>query len=200
MLRIISFSLLVLLLAACGRSQPTAYYAFKAEGHAVSATQLPKTTLRIARVAIPQYLERDSVILREPNSVAITVDSLNVWAEPLGDGIRRSVHTVLLEPLLEQGITVLPLSTEANGTYALFIDVLRLEGTKNGTAHLTAQWSLVANDNTKIVCDGIYSDEKEVQAGTYAGLVEAEGELVTGCARQILENITARLASSARRK
>ncbi len=200
MLRIISLAVLLMLTTACGRSQPTTYYALKAEECTVTAANLPKTTLRIARVAIPQYLEREPVVLREQNSVALTVDSLNVWAEPLGDGIRRTLHQVLLKPLLAQGITVLPVTTESNGTYTLFVDILTLEGTKNGTARLVAQWSLVAGDTTKIICDGIFSDAKEVAGNTYANLVETEGELVTKCARQIQENITSHLAQRPRGK
>ncbi|MBQ7456505.1 MAG: membrane integrity-associated transporter subunit PqiC [Desulfovibrio sp.] len=189
MFRSLFLLLLVLSLCACGRSQPTAYYTFAPRELLTNVNRLPKTTLRIARVAIPQYLERDSIVVRSANPVTLKVDSLNVWAEPLGDGIRRMVYAECFEPLLAKNIAVLPLASDAQATYTLLLDIVSFDG-DGKRAMLSTQWTLVETTSNHTLANGVFSAKKALPHAGYEAFVEAESALVQECAHHILDQIT----------
>ncbi|MBO4334940.1 MAG: membrane integrity-associated transporter subunit PqiC [Desulfovibrio sp.] len=177
---------LCLALCACGRSQPTQYYAFASQPENLVRNSLPKTTLRIARVALPQYLEREPLVLRKKGHVDLQVDSLHVWAEPLTDGVRRLLASELRQPLLAQGITLLPTATEKIGTYTLLVDISRLDGSFGDMAEIEAHWSLLTGEQDRIIRDGFFAKALPVPQGSYQDLVETEGNLVRDLARHML--------------
>ncbi|MCR5814218.1 MAG: PqiC family protein [Desulfovibrio sp.] len=189
--------LFCLTLCACGRSQPTQYYAFEGKAEAFVQDALPKTTLRIARVALPQYLEREPLVLRKKGQVQLQVDSLHVWAEPLTDGVRRLLSNELRQPLLARGITLLPMATEKNGSYTLLVDISRLDGSFEDHAEIEANWSLVTEEPERVIKDGVFSASLPVPHSSYHELVEAEAELIRALARHILAAIP-RLPQKAR--
>ena len=182
---------LLIFLGGCGKSIPTNYYTLQTSFTPITKDSLPKTTLRVARVAIPQYLDR------EKDASILGVNSVQVWAEPLGDGIRRVLQTELTPKLLEQNITVLPLGSEDTGTYTLLVDILRFEGELNAKANLIAQWSLVSSTSNNVITNGIYSAEEQLNNPTYHNMVEALSNLTKKLAAHILERVSniRRLAS-----
>lgn len=177
--------LLALSLCACGRSLPTQYYAFEGQTDDLIQDSLPRTTLRIARVALPQYLDRESLVLRKKGQVELQVDSLHLWAEPLADGVRRILCHELQKPLLARGITLLPMATEKSGTYTLLVDISRLDGSFQEKAEIAAHWSLLHGD--EVIKDGLFSASQQITTSSYKGLVEAEGALIRALGRHILE-------------
>ena len=177
---------LCLALCACGRSQPTQYYAFEGKYETLVRNALPKTTLRIARVALPQYLDREPLVLRKKGHVELQVDSLHVWGEPLTDGVRRLLANELRAPLLAQGITLLPMATEKTGTYTLLVDISRLDGSFDDMAEIEAHWSLLTAEQDRVIRDGFFSEALQVPHASYQDLVQTEGNLVRALARHIL--------------
>ena len=180
---------LIILLAGCGKSTPTNYYTLTANSALTTQNNLPKTTLRVARVAIPQYLDRDAVVSRN-DAVVLKVDSVQVWAEPLGDGLRRVLQNQLAPELLERNITVLPLGSEDAGTYTLLVDILRLDGEFNGQAQLQAQWSVITSNTNHSLADGIFVAQETIQGNTYEDLVRGFSKLTQRLASHISQNLS----------
>ena len=178
------------LVAACGRSAPTTYYALEDTTAFVQQDRLPAKTLRIARVALPQYLEREPIVTRTNGVVELGVNPVHVWAEPLGDGIRRVLQTELSAPLLTHGLTVLPLASESSGTYTLLVDILRLDGELGKNVALAAQWSLLESAGNRTVDDGIFTAESALGSSSYAELVHEESILVRRLAAHLVQRIT----------
>ena len=54
--------LALLALAGCGRSTPTNYYLLESGMTPVTADDLPPTTLRVAMVEVPNYLNRNNIV------------------------------------------------------------------------------------------------------------------------------------------
>ena len=181
--------LLTLCLQACGKSSPTNYYALSSNINLQTQDRLPKTTLRLARVAIPPYLDRETIVTKKPDQVQLAVDSVQVWAEPLSDGVRRILQNELAAPLLEHNITVLPLASESSGTYTLLIDILRLDGQLGSKVNLSAQWSLVTSQANQTLDDGIFSAEQVLTEGSYQELVAAESILLQNFAKHLLNRL-----------
>lgn len=161
---------------ACGRSTPTQYYLLESSLGTVQAESLPKTTLRIAQVETPAYLNRNNIVSRVDGQTRLILAEFHLWAEPVGNGVRRVVEEVLTQPLLAQGINVLPFGTEERGDYVLLLDLQRLDGNFNEKAVIVCYWTLLdRNDNT--LGRGIFSAEEQVQGADYNILVGAESKL-----------------------
>ena len=186
------------LLSACGKSIPTNYYTLLSRAETETTDKLPKSTLRIARVAIPQYLERESIAVRKEDHVQLAVDSIHLWAEPLSDGIRRVLQREMTPPLLRRGLTVLPLASEESGTYTLLVDILRLDGEFTRSVDFAAQWSLVESRTNTVLDDGIFTAQEELRTSSYQDLVLAESTLIRSLSAHILDRIASPPAKHSR--
>lgn len=191
---------LALLCTACGRSAPTSYYLLHSDEKPLTADRLPATTLRIAPVSIPAYLDRQSIVTRQPDNPRLRVDSFAVWAEPLDQGIRRVLREVLGARLLPDGITVDSGTGSDGWSTLLVLEVLRLDGAPGQTAHLEARWSVQDVAGT-ILARGNHADSLECRAGDSDGtaaLVDAQSLLLQRLGQALAPQI-ARVASPAAR-
>lgn len=191
---ILSF-VLVMLLAACGRSVPTRYYLLESAEEPVNADSLPTRSLRVAHVTVPEYLDRNGIICRSAGTTELMISQFHVWAEPVGKGVRRVVQEVLTRPLLTAGITVLAPADEAVGDFVLLVDVQRMDGNFTENAVLEARWML-KNRYSDILAQGIYTDTEPVNDATYDSLVSVESRLV----RRMAENLAQHLPRLMREK
>ncbi|MDR3358003.1 MAG: ABC-type transport auxiliary lipoprotein family protein [Desulfovibrio sp.] len=182
MMRPLAF-LLVLMLAACVHSAPTAYYLLESSAEPVRADSLPAKTLRIARVVVPEYLNRGGIVSRVDGQTRLVVAQFNVWAEPLDQGVRRVVREELAPQLLEAGVNV-QASGDDGGDVVLFLDVRRLDGTVGGKAYAELHWSL-KNRHDAVLGQGSHADEEPVRGREYTDLVRAESVLASRFATRL---------------
>lgn len=165
------------LLLSCGRSSPTQYYLLESSLGSLQAESLPKTTLRVSQVETPAYLNRNNIVSRVDGQTRLILAEFHLWAEPVGNGVRRVVEEVMTAPLMEKGINVLPSSTEERGDYILLLDLQRLDGNFNEKAVLECYWTLLDRDDNSLG-RGIFSAQEEVRGADYNILVAAESKLV----------------------
>lgn len=188
----LALAALALLLCACGRSAPTRYYLLEAATPPASTAALPARTLRLAPVALPEYLDRNGIVTRGPGT-QVTVAQFHLWAESLQAGVRRSVQGALAPALLPTGVAVLAPSDEDKSDYLLQLDLQRLDGSLAGTAALEARWTL--RDQHDAVLDrGVYTAEEAVPGSgetgaDYAALTAAESRLVRGLGAHLAERL-----------
>lgn len=164
------------LLCACGRSTPTQFYLLESSIGSMRVDSLPATSLRIPQVETPAYLNRNNIVSRVAGKTQLILADFHLWAEPVGNGVRRVVEEVLTAPLLEKNINVLPANTEERGDYVLLLDLQRLDGNFNEKAVLECYWTLLNRDD-KPLGRGIFSAEEEVDGADYNILVAAESRL-----------------------
>lgn len=194
MMRLPFCILLALCLFGCGRSTPTRYYMLESSLGLPQAESLPSKSLRVAQVEIPGYLNRNNIVSRIRNEPQLILAEFHLWAEPVSTGVRRVVEEVLTEPMLKNGVNVLPSGTEEKGDYVLLIDVQRLDGNFNEKAVLESRWVLLdGSDNP--VSRGIFTSEEIVPGADYDVLVGAESRLV----RDFGKYLAARLPALMRR-
>ena len=173
--------LLACLLSACGKSAPTYYYLLESGEKPFSSPALPSTSLRIAHVGIPGYLDRQGVVSRSEGDPLLNVNNFDIWAEPLDQGIRRVLREVLSPPLLAGDIAV-QTTDDAGWKAALLVDVLRLDGAPGETVRLEARWSLLDSAD-RVMARGSFADSAPYPAalpGTAAtsSLVRTQSLLV----------------------
>ncbi|MDE5832582.1 MAG: ABC-type transport auxiliary lipoprotein family protein [Desulfovibrio sp.] len=182
------FVIAVALLALCGcaRSDPTNYYLLESGAEPVTTDKMPKTTLRIAQVEIPSYLNRNNIVSRVKGETMLIVAEFHLWAEPVGAGTRRVVEETLLKPMLEAGINVLPAGTASGGDYTLLLDIARLDGNFNEKAVLDCRWTLL-NREERPIESGVYRAEEMVNGADYNALVATESELIRDMGRHLAD-------------
>lgn len=167
----------IAMLGACGRSTPSNFYLLESSLGLIQATDLPKTTMRIAQVEVPGYLNRNNIVSRVAGQTKLILAEFHLWAEPVANGVHRVVEETLTPPLLSQGITVLPATSESNSDYTLILDLQRLDGNFNEKAVLECRWTLLNKDD-KAVERGIFAQEEMVNGADYNVLVAAESKLL----------------------
>lgn len=179
---------LFLTLVSCGRSAPTNYYMLESGNPPIKAENMPAKTLRVAQVEAPGYLNRNNIVSRVQNQSKLILAQFHLWVEPVSSGVRRVVETVLIDPMLAHGISVLPSGTEERGDYVLLIDLQRLDGNFNEKAVLESYWTLL-DKNDKPITRGIYSAEEIVPGADYNLLVNAESALVRRFGKHLAQKL-----------
>lgn len=169
--------LTLLAFAGCGRSTPTNYYLLESGMAPVHADDLPPTTLRVAMVEVPNYLNRNNIVSRVQGETRLILAEFHLWAEPVSNGVRRVVEETLGPALLAAGVTVLPTGTANGGDYVLVLDVERLDGNFNEKAVLESRWALLDRHDEKLA-SGNFAAEEMVAGSDYNLLVGAESRLV----------------------
>ncbi|MDR2850498.1 MAG: PqiC family protein [Desulfovibrio sp.] len=177
MLKSVCPFLLLLSLAACGRSVPDTCYLLESAVPPLVVDQLPACSLRIARVSLPEYLDRRGIVSRSDGQGRLEIAQFHVWAEPLDQNVRRVVQEGLMPLLLSKGITVQSTGDETAGDFTLLLDVRRLDGAVGGMAVLQMQWTF-KNKRDDILGRGMYADEEPVSGNDHGALVFAQSRLV----------------------
>lgn len=169
--------LLLFALGACGRSTPTQYYLFQTSSQGVKTDALPAKNLRVGQVNVPGYLDRSGIVSRMPDSAEIVVAEFHVWAEPVADGIRRTVQEALAPLLLPVGINTPAPGDDSDSEYVLALDVQRLDGILGEQAVLEARWTLRGR-HEKLLGRGIYADSEATAQNTHEELVRAQNRML----------------------
>lgn len=179
---------LFLALAACGRSTPSNYYMLDSAAPLIQADNMPAKTLRVAQVEAPAYLNRNNIVSRVHDQSRLILAQFHLWAEPVNNGVRRVVGETLAQPMLANGVSVLPTGTEERADYVLLIDLQRLDGNFNEKAVLESYWTLLDRQE-KPLARGIYSADELVNGADYNLLVNAESALVRGFGRHLAKQL-----------
>lgn len=168
--------LLALLLTACGRSAPTHFYVLDSGQPPLAADSLPATSLSIAPVSVPDYLDRSGLVRRSEGRSRLQVSELDIWAEPLGQGSRRVLGEVLAARLLPRGVNVI-FAGDQTGDFELTVALERLDGDTPGRVRLQARWQLRRGDS--LLGRGLYAADEDA-GNTTASLADAQSRLLQG--------------------
>ncbi|MEG2171710.1 MAG: PqiC family protein [Desulfovibrionaceae bacterium] len=159
-----------------GRSPATNYYVLDSEQKPVENAPSPKMAVQIRPVNIPNYLDRNSIVTRSPNTVQVTLADYHQWAESLGSGMRRVLAEVLAPRLALQNVSLEPADDHSNGPLQLFVQVLRFDGTFGADAILEVRWTL-RTVNDKIAAQGNFMEHQPAGL-SYESLVKAQSALL----------------------
>jgi uncharacterized lipoprotein YmbA len=125
-----------LLLAGCGSSPPNNYFLLSAHEAPVPGGTTP--SLGVGPIEIPQYLSRKNMVYNGAENT-LQVASLDLWAEPLQDGIQRVLALNLAGLLDTQSVSYFPWHPRREPEYGVKLNLLQLDA-NNQQAMLTAEW------------------------------------------------------------
>lgn len=163
----------------CFRSPRPDFYmlASPAENAARPGTEAVKgPRVAIGPVAIPGYLDRPQIFLREGNDVSVKLSEFNHWSEPVRQGIPRVLCDAVTASLLpRQGLAV-PLRSSQQCQWRIAVDVARFDGSPGGEVVLDAGW-LLLNEHGDAVNSGRFV--RRATAGPdIASMVQAQSNLL----------------------
>ena len=127
-----------LLLVACGSTPQTDYYLLTAD--ADRSSELRGPTLGIAELNLAEYLRRPELVTLQ-SSNRLHVDPYRRWAEPLDDGMRRTLALNLSALLGSDGVRNMPWPRDWVPQWLLRVSIARMDVGQE-SIELVAVWSL----------------------------------------------------------
>lgn len=142
-----TLAIIVVLLAGCGTSPPTTYYALAPAD--IPFEKAPDTApiLGIGPLRTPEYLERPQIVTRRENS-RMNVDDYNRWVEPIADAQYRII-AVNVDALLSNTLVIAyPYGSLADYDYRMTGRINRFDMDYSGNTVLDILWSIQTPDGT----------------------------------------------------
>ena len=181
---------LPLLLSGCfNRSVPeVAYYNLQSmeqlELDITSGPPIPELVLGVGPVTIPASLKRSQIVTREADN-RYRFSDLHRWAGLLEEDLGRALGENLALLLGLEHVVYYPWSQIYRPDRRVLIEVLRLDGTREGEAVLSVRWTLIDSEGSDPLADGKSVYRRTVETGGYAGLVRTESLLLVELSREI---------------
>ena len=129
-------------------------------------------------VSLPGYLSRPQLVVRERDSVNISIRDFDRWGEELSRGVSR----VLCNALSAQGFSAVPLRTGTQVDSKLMLDIRRFDGPLEGDVVLDAVWTL--QKNKTVLASGHFVTTRP-SGRTLKSMVEAQSLLIQDLAKDI---------------
>jgi uncharacterized lipoprotein YmbA len=155
---------MTMLLAACGSSPANNYYLLSA--HELPTPTGATPTLGVGPVTIPEYLHRDNLAYRRTDNT-VQVAGVDLWAEPLENGIQRVLVLNLAGLLNTQDVSNFPWHPKRAPDYGVKVNLLQLEANEQ-QAMLTAEWLVYRPDTAAAVARRISRLQSPLPPGAAA--------------------------------
>ena len=165
---------IAVLLAGCaGSSSPESFFALNdgadvrstTRGSAERSPSLPGIV--ISAVTVPELVDRPQIVTRDASN-RVAVSEQNLWAEPIGSGIARTLATRLARTLDDAGqpaqVAAYPQTSIATPVLRVTVDVVRFDAVPNGEAVVDAVWSI------RRVSDGTVRTGRTVASSPITGI------------------------------
>lgn len=149
-----ALSVLLPLLAGCGKSDPTRFYVLTAEAKPTSGRQplsaRKGVALGVGPVTFPQYLERPEIATRDSQN-KLTLAEFDQWGGRLEDNFTRVLAENLAALLETDRISIFPWSINTPVDYQVEVSVKRFEAGPNGKVVLQARWTITRAEDAEML-------------------------------------------------
>ncbi len=133
---------LLVSLAGCGSTPQSNYYLLSSPVSTLPVGTEP--SLGIGPITMPEYLNRNSMVFLSGDN-ELEIASFERWAEPLGDGIQRTLALNLASMLDTQNVRAFPWARSRAPEYAVRLRIVGLDAGR-GKASLVSEWVLLSGE------------------------------------------------------
>jgi uncharacterized lipoprotein YmbA len=195
--RLLTISVISLLLASCGTTPPNSYYLLSAN----SAGQTPSKqspSLGIGPIEIPEYLNRNGLVYnREGNRLHIA--NYERWAEPMGNGVERVMGLNLASLLNTENVQAFPWYRSEEPDYGIQVTVILLDA-DDDRATLIAEWVIQKPNSGEFLTRRISQLYHDMPAGevspsqiapAYSQLLNQLSEVIAAAISEDIEQASA---------
>jgi uncharacterized lipoprotein YmbA len=137
-----SLLVLPLQLGGCAAEKPTRLYVLNALPEAPGTASPQGLAVGIGPITLPKYIDRPEIVARI-NGNSLVQAEFDQWGGGLDDDITRVLAANLSSLLESDRVSLYPWKDEAPIEYQVTVDVIRFEQDADGSAVLSAFWSIV---------------------------------------------------------
>jgi uncharacterized lipoprotein YmbA len=194
----ISVLLACLIAMACaGSTPPPTHYLLPADVPEGTLRLDPPVRVGLLPIHVAPYLAQSGLVV-ETEAGQVRAARQHLWAEPLGDGLRRLLRARISHDL---GFDVSADDSQRyRWEYSVDIAIDRFHGTLSGEAFLVARWSVVGTDTSDSVVSYQFSASRPLARSGYRGLADAEIALASQLAAAIAQSLEGLAPSTATAK
>jgi uncharacterized lipoprotein YmbA len=153
----------------------------------LNATKTGSLSVLVGPVTLPEYLDRNQIVTLSGDH-KLNLNDFTRWAEPLRDNFYRVLVENLSFLLKTPQVYAFESRRSTRADYRIVIDVTRFDTTAGGDAHLTAFWTVVAEDDSILIQRKSVFHASVPSTGT-TGIVEAQNRTLTEFSREIVAAI-----------
>lgn len=181
MKKILSWTILLFLCSCAWRSPDSAFYVMNSNG--LSALSERKISVAVARVKVPELLDKQQLVIYEKDSDEVKILEFNRWAEVLPDMLQSTVTNDLMAYLPSAYVKRTYFDGESVN-YSVNIEINQIKAYRGDKAVLSAWWNIKnAKGNILKRGQGVY--EATVKGNSIADLVEAQSAAVHKMSEEI---------------
>ena len=195
-IRLLTLSTCVAVLAACGSSPKVSYYTLGTAGIENRPVVPARTgyTVAVGPVNLPEVVDRQELVTRVgANEVALNGERR--WAEPLESAIPRVIAEHLTHSLGAQQMLAYPYSAIDTADYRVIVDIQRFDSEFRRAATIDAIWTIrrAPQKDAQVKTGRSHIQEATVGDG-YEALVAAHSRALATLSGEIAEAIRATAA------
>jgi len=139
-----------MLVSSCGKSTPVRYYKLDSPNIVYETDIDESLVLGLGPLRIPDYLERNRIVVRGSNSEML-VDDFSRWAEPLEDAIYRLLAANVDSHLDGVMAISFPYNSMIAYDYQLLGRIDMFESDKVGNTVLLVHWGIIDANGDRVV-------------------------------------------------
>jgi uncharacterized lipoprotein YmbA len=186
--RLFPILLLAGLVGGCAKGPPPEFFVLNPTSPSVVPGFEQGITIGIGPVSLPKHLDRNQIVSRV-DSTKLLLSEQNQWAEPLKEGVTRTLLVSVSLALDSNRIYALPLRQRRAMDYQVAVDVMRLDGRLGQGTTLVARWLLLSGDAKKILSTKVSRIEETAGGATMNDLVHAQSRAVEALGKEIAAHI-----------
>lgn len=181
--------LLASTLGGCATPASVDYLTLTSPAQAAIRSDAPP--ISVGPVTLPDYLKRSGLATRDSDG-ALHYSISELWAEPLDQGIQRTLIEILSDALEGTRVTGFPGPSAVQAHYGISISVRRLEATDT-IATLAASWRILPTSSVPPtpILTGRFSREEALVSASGPAVARAFSALVHALALDIAGTIPA---------
>ncbi|MBR1373614.1 membrane integrity-associated transporter subunit PqiC [bacterium] len=175
---------LFLVLCACSfRSPDPTFYMMNSNG--LSAVSERKINVAVARVKVPDLLDRAQMVAYEKDSDEVQIQEFNRWGESFPDMMQATITNDLMA-YLPNAFIKRTYFDSGNMSYSVNVEINNLKAYKGDKVILSAWWN-ISNSGGRVLKREQVSYEVPVQGNNIQDVVNAQSEAVHKMSRDIAE-------------
>jgi uncharacterized lipoprotein YmbA len=182
------FSGALLLLTACGTTEPSRFYLLSADVDPSSVRQESgigeEMAIEIGPVTLPEYLNRPQIVTRMGQN-KIVLAEFDRWAEPLDENFARVLLENLSCLLSTDRLTLFPDKGSMTYPYRIVVDVTRFDADELGTVTFSARWALLGENGEALLRRKTDIVKQEAEEGDYPSIVQSESGALADLCQEI---------------
>ncbi len=175
----------LMVLTACGRSSPVAYYTLQPTATAGAAETLPADmAISVGPVMIPEALDRQLIVTRDAHDT-LHLSEYHRWAAPLQKNIAEVLAQNLSHRLGSQRVTAYTAEDIFPPTHRIVVGINRFDGTLENHFVLDATWSVKKIGRQKPLAIRRTTISHPLQSADYRGLVAAQSKALASLSEKM---------------